>query len=292
MAKSAGYTTAYGKRRWRHVSQWIDLPGGSRSGGEGCAEASLTRAILEYDPNTPNRRAMSNWHLASRVHDPHDSYGEYDLMDQISLWARGEHLGPYDSPTYVSGIEKVLNLFFPGDWSAHYVSNEGIDVCYAGCYATPMSILWVDGSIVSKDYQGSYFGGLEGQGNHIMCWPPALGGLDPVNNPLADLPDMATDTTYAANELKSMLYGYWALPKPEPLVQRAMVTHTCALKPTPTHTSVSLQTLFGGASVSLLNIHAQSASGRTIENWERVSFAPAGKPEIIGWVPAANLKIT
>ena len=291
MAQSAGYSTSYGKRRWKHVSQWIDLPGGSRVGGNGCAEASLTRAILEYDHTTPVRRSMTNWHLAGRVHDAHDSYGEHDLMDQISLWARGEHLGPNDGPTYVSGIEKVLDLFFPGDWSAHYVSDEGIDTNYAGCYNTPMSILWVDGSVVSKDYQGSYFGGEEGQGNHIMCWPPAIGSQDPINNPLADVPDMATDTSYSADELKSMLYGYWALPRPESFIQRAMVTHTCALKPTPDHTSGSLQTLYGGFLVSLNNVHAVATVGRSVEHWEQVFYVPKGKSVLVGWVPLANLKI-
>lgn len=289
MPKSAGYSVAYGQRRWRHVSQWIELPGGSRTGANGCAEASLTRAVLEYEPSTPVRVAMSPWHLARRVHDRHDAYGEKDLMDQISIWARGEHLGPYADPTYVAGIEKVLDLFFPGLWSAHYVADEGRDTCYAGAYATPMSILWVDGSLVSRDYQGPYFGGEEGQGNHIMCWPPAVNGADPVNNPLADVPDMATDTSYQGDELKSMLYGYWGLPDPEPLQRRAMITHTCALKPTPDHTSKSLQTLFGGYSVILLAVHAQSVSGRTVENWEKVAYHPAGKPELTGWVPKANL---
>lgn len=252
--------------RWgKHVSQWIHYPGG-KSGGDGCAEAAIARAIMEYDPETPERKKNPEWVLVRRIHDPNDPATITDLMDRVSVIARGEHLGVNDDFTSDVGIQVALDQFGLA-WSVYYVANDG-DVPFAWnrAYQTAMSIIWVDGSQLSGGYQSDgYFAGFGGFGNHIMTWLPNPDGMTPnlVNDPLADVPDERSDVRYPLDMLRGAFYGCWTLPAPESqTLPRWTILSACAGKrwPNPFGAPVNsvLARIPAGSVVLLTGYHTPS----------------------------------
>ncbi len=277
--------------RWgKHISQWIQLQNGGWSGGEGCAEASITRALLEYDATTPARMANPEWANVRRVHDPADSYGAHDLMDYVSMLARNQHLGPSDAATLDApgpnglGVEGTLDRFGLA-WEQHYVSQEGFDTAWKAAWSAPMSLLWVDGSRLSGAYQSaSYFpDSAKGKGNHIMLWLPSPDGttLGMVNDPLADLPDRSSDTTYSIPMLTGAFYGCWVIPAPESArVPVYTIIADCDLKQAANHLPGTVEQLHAGTQAAF--------TGERVHEWAKI-IAPDRRAGYVLW---NNLRIS
>lgn len=273
--------------RYHHVSQWITLPGGGRTGGNGCAEAALSRAVMEYDPATPPRLANPEWRLARAIHDPKDPTGIDALQNRISWLARNQAIGPDDRFTSDIGIEAVLTAFGL-DWTAHYVSSEGFSAAWDAAFNAVQSIIWVDGAHLSGAYQSNqYFAGEGGHGNHIMTYLGNLDGAHParVNDPLADVPDEATDTDYSPAMLKAAFYGCWTIPDPVYLgVPHYTTRDACDLKTWPNDHG-------GGLNPTKAKLPAGQAvtpTGYKTQHWTQVTVQQ-GAAHLVGMVHTDNI---
>jgi hypothetical protein len=264
------------------MTEWLKAADGSLAMGNGCAEASITRALLEYDPTTPDRMANPEWANVRRVHDPADAYGALDLMDHVSMLARNQHLGPADSETYDVpsphglGIEGTLTRYGL-QFGQHCVSEEGKDAAWQAANQAPMSILWVDGSKLSGAYLSEYYFTDPGEGNHILLWLPTPDGvtLGAVNDPLANIPDLNTDTTYSLSMLWGAFYGCWVIPTPESArVPVYSIKTDCDLKKAPNHLPGTLERLTANTVVTF--------TGERIHEWARV-IAPDGTSGYVLW---------
>ncbi len=270
--------------RWgKHVSQWLQLADGSWSGGNGCAEATITRALLEYDPTTPARAAIADWDKVRRAQDPHSGYTATDLMNDVSLLARNQPLGPnapetWDAPgAYGLGIEGTL-AHFGLAWTAHYVSGEGFATAWEAALDAPLSILWVDGSRLSGAYQSDgYFAGLGGKGNHIVLWLPSADGstLGLVNDPLADWPNRESDLAYGITMLRSAFFGCWVIPTPESAHAPVYtINQNCDLKQAANHLPGTVERLLAGTAVTF--------TGERVHEWAGV-VAPDHQAGYVLW---------
>ncbi len=234
----------------------------------------MARAILEYQPDTAARKANQEWALVGQIHDPSAPQGVQDLINRLSILARGAPNGPWNGFTSADGIQQALNAFGLS-WQAVYTNDVGAATVVQRAQATSLALLWVDGSgLWPSAYSGSFFGGDWGWDHIILSLPD--GNL--FNDPLTDDPDRATDVRYAWDAVQSNIGGAWLLPNPEGLATTAKLVAAAALKVQPNHVCKAVGNLPAGAVVSLM-------AGQT-PHWREVRDA-TGR---VGWLLKDNLK--
>src|SRR5579883_2501818 len=188
--------------RWRHVTQIHQ----DQSGWNDCAEASLARAIMEYDPATPERTANGEWQLVRNIHDPLNPSTIWDLISRLGIIARGIPDQPGQGFTSAGGIQAILAAF------GLQLAENYIDGPAAGWQATlehELVLCWVDGTVLAPaSFPASYFGGDWGY-DHLILSLPVVGLY---NDPLTVWPDTRTDVGYADWAVQQALGGVWVLP--------------------------------------------------------------------------------
>lgn len=257
--------------RWRHVTQ-IHTDG---SGWNDCGEASLARAIMEYDPATPGRAGNQEWQLPRDIHDPSNPATIWDLISRLSVLARGTPDSPSNGFTSADGIQRMLAAF-----GLHMPANyaDGPDAGWQATVDHPLALCWVDGvTLAPPSFPASYFGGDWGYDHLILSLP--VEGL--YNDPLTIWPDTRTDTRYTDAAVRAALGGAWILPAPEPVapVQYHVIAR-CALKSRPNHLGApgnpTRAELAAGAGVTL--------TGQRTPHWLEVRAGDAA-----GWVLGSNV---
>lgn len=239
----------------------------------------MARAILEYQPDTAARKANPEWQLIRQIHDPATPQGVQDLINRLSLLARGAPNGPWNGFTSADGIQQALNAFGLS-WQAVYTNDVGAQTVVQRAQATSLALLWVDGSALwPSAYSGSFFGGDWGWDHIILSLPD--GNL--INDPLSDVPDKATDVRYAWDAVQNAIGGAWLLPQPESLTSTATLKAAAAVKAFPNHlgkpSNLVVVQLGAGARVTLL--------AEQTPHWQKVATMDGSHA---GWLLSDNLK--
>lgn len=261
--------------RFHHVTQ-IHSDG---SGWNDCGEASLSRALLEYDATTASRQSNNEWDLVRRVHNPSDPATIWDLVSRLGEIARGMADTPGQGFTSSDGLWRILNAFGLGAASTFVDQEDGSSRAYTAAYNTAMSLCWVDGTVLSPaTFPASYFGGDWGY-DHLILWLPNSGGVDNLfNDPLTIWPDTHTDVRYDLGAVRQAMGGVWLLPAPESVTPTTyLVKRPCALKVQPNHVCAAVESLAAGARVV-------PQAGRT-PHWGQYKAAD-GK---VGWLEFVNV---
>lgn len=260
----------YWKPRWgKHVSQ-IHKDG---SGWNDCGEASLARALLEYDPLTPLRKKDTQWDLIRAIHDPKAPQGPLDLINELSIIARGHADQPTNGFTDGAGIQRILVAYGLDKGSGYYDQQDGSSRAYKQAYQRPLSLCWVDGvRLAPASFPASFFGGDWGY-DHLILWLPYAGQDNLFNDPLTVTPDQQTDVQYDLAAVNAAMGGVWLLPTPENLAQPTYVTTKhVGLKPNPNHIGKATEQIAAGQPVTKMGV----TSGDFIK-----ITSPTGN---IGWV--------
>ncbi len=216
--------------RWHHVTQWGSGEDPS-SGSNNCAEASIARALLEYDPSTPERRTNQEWNLIRNVHDEAKPDTVQDIIDRVSILARGAANGPWNGFTSADGIQRALSAYGL-KWRVTYTNDAGAGSVTNLVRDNESVLCWVAGQELSPtSYSGSFFGGDWGWDHIILSLPD--GNL--FNDPLTDVPSQQSDVRYGWDAIGACIGGVWVLPPFEGVTLSAKVKDACALKSFPNH---------------------------------------------------------
>jgi len=233
--------------RYHHVTQLRHNPNtGGTDGREDCFEAACARYLREtYGGTLPA--------------------ADVDLIDEISLAARGLPDSPYNQATTVPECERAF---------IHFGTRHIWTQSYPAALASRYSICLVDGTALQpRRYPPSWFGD-PGQPNHFVLWLPYWDGADNwFDDPLVQ----DADCRYSLESAAAAFAGAYLLPDQRGVIEPLQrVTQACSLKVNPNHTCAALARLAAGEQVLELGIAPNG--------WPRVS---AGR--YTGFVPPQML---